>query len=95
MRTTIRFRAVWLLALVALVAILALSACGARGRRFGGNTLGSNTPQQTTQSAPTPNVNLQDIQNTDQQLQDALNALNAASNAANQDFSAQDTETVP
>jgi hypothetical protein len=99
MRTTIGSRAARLLAVVALVAVLALSACGARAHRSGGTIVGSNTGQpaiqQQAQPATSQNANLQSIQNTDQQVQNAVNSLDSASNDATQNFSAQDTQTVP
>jgi hypothetical protein len=97
MQTTIRSRTVWLFAVLALVAVLAFSACGARNNGLGGADASSRGGQTTTQQqqSAVQNPNVQSVQSADQQVQDAVNALNAVSSDANQDFSTQDTESVP
>lgn len=91
MRTTMRARAVWLVATMALLVALALSACGARGHYNSAGNSGYGGGQ-TTQQATQQNV---DVQTTDHSVQDAIQSLNAAQNDANQDYSSQDTPVQP
>jgi hypothetical protein len=91
MRTTIRSRAVWLVAILLLAAALTVSACTGRVGRA--HQAGPGTGQTTTQAAPTPD--LQDLQSTDQSLQSITSSLQGAASDAATDYSSQDTPLQP
>ncbi len=90
MRTMVRSRAVWLIAILLLAAALTMSACAGRPRQ---NRLSPGGQQTTTQTQPTPD--LQDLQTTDQSLQSITSSLQGAANDAGTDYSSQDTPQQP
>ncbi len=87
MRTTIRYRAVWLVAILLLVAALTFTACAGGPRQGSANNGG----QTTTQATP----DMQDLQSTDLSLQGITSSLQSAANDANTDYSSQDTPQLP
>ncbi|HLZ21693.1 MAG TPA: hypothetical protein VKQ30_06190 [Ktedonobacterales bacterium] len=77
----------WMLAIVVLVLALALAACGGRAGHAGTNgAAGGTTTQQYTGSG---------LSSDDQQIQSAIQSMDSAANAANADYSSQDSNTVP
>ena len=87
--TRIRKRSVLMVTILALVLVLALSACGGHGIPNASGASGGYTGSQTGNPA-TP-----DIENADQQLQDAVSAMDSVQTDAGTDLSAQDIEIQP
>jgi hypothetical protein len=98
--TRMRRRGVLMVAILALVLVLALSACGGRAApnvtgsgAAGGNTSGQTTGGQSQSSGGNPAA--QDLQSGDQQVQDAVSAMDNAQNNTGIDLSGQDNEVQP
>jgi hypothetical protein len=88
--TRIRKRSVLMVTILALVLVLALSACGGHGIPNASGASGGQTTGSQTGNPAAP-----DIENADQQVQDAVSAMDSVQTDAGTDLSAQDIEVQP
>jgi hypothetical protein len=93
--TRIRKRSVLMVTILALVLVLALSACGGRGVPNASGASGGYNSGQATGSQIGGNPAAQDLQNADQQVRDAVSAMDSTQTDAGADLSAQDIEVQP
>lgn len=91
--TGIRRRGVMLLATLVLVLALALSACGGHAQRLGTN--GGTTQQTAPGTSGQANSAAQDVISADTQIQGMLSGMDDMQNAANTDYTSQETEIQP
>lgn len=97
-------RSVWALSALALVVMLTLAACGGQSAHQGNNG-GANTGATTTNTSTAPSStggsnnggsnNAQQAESADQQIQAALQAMDAAQNDANVNYGSQDNPVQP